>query len=76
MLLRHEFLEGSLATLYFRRAFDLGVDAIDPVNDTMTIPVAAAAAGPIPLRTYHSGTCCALEEAHSLTRAFRDPIAR
>ncbi|KZP21870.1 hypothetical protein FIBSPDRAFT_953396 [Athelia psychrophila] len=54
MLLRRAFLEGSLATLYFRRAFDLGTNTIDPMNDTMTVPVAAAAAGPVPLRTYHS----------------------
>lgn len=54
MLLRHAFLEGSLATLYFRRALDLATEKIDPMNDTMSIAVPAATAGNGPLRTYHS----------------------
>lgn len=54
MLLRHAFLEGTLATRYFQRALDLGTESIDPANDRMAIAVPAATAGHGPLRTYHS----------------------
>lgn len=76
MLLRHAFLEGSIANLYFRRALDVGTPMIDPMNDTMTIPVAANRAGPVPLRTYHSSTSSHLDVRHSLIGLPRDSISR
>lgn len=74
MLLRRAFLEGTLATLYFRRAFDLDANAIDPLNDTMTIPVAETTAGPVPLRTYRSSKHSTPVNAHFLTVLRRDPV--
>lgn len=75
MVLRHAFREGSLATLYFRRAFDLRTATLDPLNDRMTIPVAAATAGPVPLRTYHSGMSRVFDVCHSLTTLSRDSVS-
>lgn len=74
MLLRHTFLEETLATLYFRRALDLANEKIDPMNDTMAINVPAATAGHGPLRTYHSSKCIAYIEMRALTNVPRGPI--
>lgn len=53
--LRRLYVDGTLATLYFRQAFDLQREGINPKNDTLVIPVHDKS-----VRIYHSSKCAIL----------------
>lgn len=65
--LRRAYVDGTLATLYFRQALDLQSEDINPRNDTLLIPVNDKS-----VRRYHSSKCAILNWFRLLTSATKD----